>query len=74
MPRGVCLVGVCPKGVCLWSLPGGCLPRGMCLGGLLGVSAWGMSAQGCTHLPVNRMTDRCKNITFPQTSFVDGNK
>ena len=21
---------------------------------------------------VNRMTDRCKNITLPQTSFVDG--
>ena len=23
--------------------------------------------------PVNRMTHRCKNITLPQTSFVDGN-
>ena len=23
--------------------------------------------------PVNRMTDRCKNITLPQTSFADGN-
>ena len=25
-----------------------------------------------THSPVNRMTDRCKNITLPQTSFVGG--
>ena len=24
------------------------------------------------HPPVNRMTDRCKNITLPQTSFVGG--
>ena len=24
-------------------------------------------------LPVNRMTDRCKNITLPQTSFTGGN-
>ena len=23
--------------------------------------------------PVNRMTDRCKNITLPQTSFAGGN-
>ena len=23
--------------------------------------------------PVNRMTDRCKNITLPQTSFASGN-
>ena len=25
------------------------------------------------HPPVNRMTDRCKHITLPQTSFADGN-
>ena len=24
--------------------------------------------------PVNRMTDRCKNMTLPQTSFAGGNK
>ena len=24
--------------------------------------------------PMNRMTDRCKNITLPQTSFAGGNK
>ena len=26
-----------------------------------------------THIPMNRMTDRCKNITLPQTSFAGGN-
>ena len=26
------------------------------------------------HPPVNRMTDRCKNITLPQNSFAGGNK
>ena len=28
---------------------------------------------GITPPPVNRMTDRCKNITLPQTSFAGGN-
>ena len=27
-----------------------------------------------TFPPVNRMTDKCKNITLQQTSFADGNK
>ena len=71
--RGVCLVGclpsrgVCPGGVSVWGA--------VCMG----VSAWGVSAQGgvclmgCTPpAPVNRMTDRCKNITLPQTLFVGG--
>ena len=32
-----------------------------------GVSAWRVSAQGGVHLPpVDRMTDTCENITFPQ--------
>ena len=45
------------EGVCLGGcLPGRCLPRG-----------WVVSAKGaCTPPPVNRITDRCKNITFPQ--------
>ena len=30
--------------------------------------------QDQTPPPVNRMTDRCKNITLPQTSFAGGNK
>ena len=55
------------NGVC----PGGCLPRGVSAQG--GVSARGVSAQGVyvsqhvlrqTSPTVDRMTDRCKNITF----------
>ena len=48
-----------------------------------GIPAWGvylpggLPAQGCTcpgtPPPVNRMTDRCKNITLPQTSFAGDN-
>ena len=37
---------------------GGCLPGTVCLGGCL--------PGECTPAPVNRITDRCKNITFPQ--------
>ena len=48
-------------------LPGGVhLPRGVC------VPAWGCTCPGTP--PVNRMTERCKNITLPQTSFAGGNK
>ena len=46
--------GVCPRGVSVW----GCLPRGH-------VS---QHALGQTH-PMNRITDRCTNITLPQTLF-----
>ena len=43
-------VGGCPPG---GVCPGGCLPGGVCLGG--------------AHLPpVDRMSDACENITFPQ--------
>ena len=51
-----------PKGVSA-SGPGGCLP----------LVRWGYLSQhavGQTSPPVNRMTDRCKNITF--TNFVCG--
>ena len=57
--QGVCVCpggvsaggGVCPGGVFLVGcLPGGCLPQCM-----LGYTP-----------PVNRMTDACENITFPQ--------
>ena len=60
-------------------LPGGVpargvyLPRGLYLPG--GVPARrGGTCPGTPPPPVNRMTDRCKNITLPQTSFADGNK
>ena len=72
--RGSAQGGVCPERGCL---PGGCLLRGVCLpGGCLpkgvfayvGVCLWGMCLPGggCTPPPVNRITGRCKNITFPQ--------
>ena len=44
--------------------------NGVCLGGVCleeGVSAWGRQpGRGCTPTPVDRMTDTCENITFPQ--------
>ena len=55
LPGEGCLPGVgCLLG---W---GGCLPDGGCLPGH-GV----LPGQG-VHLPVDRMTDACENITFPQ--------
>ena len=80
---GVCLLGegvcVCSGG-CAWSWGESALrgvsASGRCLllGGVPGpggVCSWGVSG---TPPPVNRMTNRCKNITLPQTSFVGGNK
>ena len=65
LPGGVPAQGVyLPRGV---YLPGGYLPRGVDL--LRGV----VPAQ-VLPLPVNRITDRCKNITLPQASFAGGNK
>ena len=61
--------GVCPGGVCLVVSAGeggsgfylgGCLPRGCLPKG--GVCPRGVHLP----LPVNRNTDRCKSITFPQ--------
>ena len=60
-----CLIGgvsaqgvVCPGGVC----PGVCVPRGVCLGS---VCPWGCLPGGVSVM-LNRMMDRCKNITLPQ--------
>ena len=67
---GVSVEGCLPKGVCLGDVCAGwwgCLPRG-CLCKLvgLGVSTQGVCLEGS--LPdtplVNRITDRCDNITF----------
>ena len=41
---------------------GGCLPRGS----VCPIACWDTP-------PVNRMTDRCKNISLPQTSFASCN-
>ena len=50
---------------------GGCLllEGGVCSGGVVSQHALKQ-----TPPPVNRMTDRCKNIILPQTSFSGGNK
>ena len=57
-PRRGCLL---PGGAWSWGVPG---PGGLGGGGI----------PACTEAdpPVNRMTDRCKNITLPQTSFAGG--
>ena len=67
IPVGCAAVAVCWEGGCL--LARGCLhPRGCLL--LRGVSASGggvyPSMQWGRPPPVDRMRDRCKNITFPQ--------
>ena len=46
-------------------IPVGCVPPACCPY---------LPACPGTPPPVNRMTDRCKNITLPQTSFAGGNK
>ena len=55
--------GLCPRGwgICFWVGGGGACPPGRCL------------PEGCLpreclpkHLPMNIITDRCKNFTFPQ--------
>ena len=63
LPRGV----PAQWGVPAWGVPawGVFLPRGVPAQG-------GVPAQVLP--PVNRMTDRCKNITLPKTSFAGGNK
>ena len=48
-------VGLCPRGARFI-----CPWEGLCPGG---------SLSGRPPPPVNRMTDRCKNITLPQSSF-----
>ena len=50
----------------------------MCSQGKPAAGGWDLLQGGipaCTEAdnPVNRMTDRCKNITLPQTSFAGGN-
>ena len=62
LPRGVSAQG---EGCLLgWGLPRGCVCVGGCLFHCM---------LGYTYSPVNRITDRCKNITMPQTSFAGGN-
>ena len=68
---GVCLWGVCPGGclpggvrlggVCPW----GCLPGSVCPGGVYRGGGC-LPGGGGRQPPVDRMTDRCKNITLLQ--------
>ena len=73
LPRGVYLLG---KGAPAWgcTCPGGVPAPGVYLS--QGMSG-GVPAEGGVPAqvlpPVNRMTDMCKNITLPQTSFAGGN-
>ena len=66
VPGGVCFSG----GMCFW---GGVLPRGCFLGGLLSrrrCASGGVSQHALRQTPpVNRMTDRCKNITLATPSL-----
>ena len=68
----------CPGG--RYTCPGGGVPanRGAPARGAvpaLGVCTWGyLPRYSLPRPPVNRMTDRCKNITLSQTSFAGGNK
>ena len=56
--------GLLPGGACSWVVSSG----GPAPGGDGGVPAFTEAAP----LPVNRMIDRCKNITLPQTLFAGG--
>ena len=61
-----------PGGVCSWgvSAPGRCLLwGGVCSGGCLLWEVVSQHALRQTLPPVNRMTDRCKNITLATTSL-----
>ena len=72
---GRCVQGVCvQEAVCLGVCPWGCTPprpRGRHPFAPLhvGIHSPPIACWDTHNPPVNRMTDRCKNITFPQTSF-----
>ena len=89
VPGGVPgLGGVCSRG-CTWSQgdlvlgepgPGRCTwsqgdepDPGVHLGGCLLSGVYLVRGVSGTPPSVNRMTNRCKNITLPQTSFAGGN-
>ena len=76
-------VAVCWGGVCLsacWDTPPpGCGPGDTSSGSTPQPPHWVWAWRPARHAgipppPVNRLTDRCKNITLPQTSFVGNNK
>ena len=65
--------GMHGRGICAWG--GACMTEGRACP--RGMHAWGGGAwhRACVARmlpPVNKMTDACKNITLPQTSFAGG--
>ena len=66
MWQGACMVaGGCMVGGCAWQrayVAGGMHGRGACIGECMAGTP-----------PMKRMTDTCKNITLPQTSFASDN-
>ena len=81
--RGTCVAGDAWQGVCMAEgvCGRGCVWQGLCVAGVVrgrGVMCGkgGMCGRGTCmpHMPpMDRMTDMCKNITLPQTSFAGGN-
>ena len=76
-PRGVHGPGGCmvPGGAWSWGVhgPWGCMVLGVHGGGGVVHGPGGVSQHALRQTPpVNRMTNRCKNITLPQTSFAGG--
>ena len=63
-----------PPGVSLETRPGQTpqFPPGCGPGNLQGLLGYHLQCMLGYHTPMNRMTDRCKNITLPQTSFAGG--
>ena len=77
--RRVYMVGACMEGGHEWQgvcMVGECMAGGVFGGGMYGGGMHGRAGACMAHmsLPVDRMTDTCKNITLLQTSFADGNK
>ena len=64
-PGGLHRGGQHPGGVCIWG-------RGVCLGGAASRGVCRRGSASRPPPPVNRMTHRCKNITFLRTSFAGG--
>ena len=75
-PGGCLVQGVAwsMEGCLVWGVPGlgGFWSGGVWFRGVPGLGVVSQHALRQTPL-VNRMTDRCKNITLPQTSFAGGN-
>ena len=50
------------RGMCIPA----CIGQGGCIPACIGKGVYAQCMLGYTPPPVNRITDRCKNITFPQ--------